>query len=161
MLDFEDYQWAKDSLKTLEFFSMCNDEEILGMVENLEKSHFKAGSTVLFQGEISNRLFLIKQGKVGIWKNVAGEKKMVAELGADKYFGEISLLTPTSATATVKAVEETFVFSLAYENLEFVFRKNPENLRAIQQKIEERRQANAQAAATPPAPPEPPPPAAQ
>ena len=43
MLDFEDYQWAKDSLKTLEFFSMCNDEEILGMVENLEKAISKPG----------------------------------------------------------------------------------------------------------------------
>lgn len=156
MLDFEDYQWAKETLKKLEFFSMCNDEEILGLVENLEKGHFKAVSTVLFQGEISNRLFLIRQGKVGIWKNVAGEKKMVAELGVDKYFGEISLLTPTSATATVKAMEETIVYSLAYENLEFVFRKNPENLRAIQQKIEERRQSQS---AAPAAPAEPTPPA--
>ncbi len=148
MLDFEDYQWAKNTLKSLDFFSHCSDEDIMALVESLEKKHFKGGSTVLFQGEISNRLYLVRTGSVGIWKTISGEKKMVAELGQDRYFGEISLLTPTSATATVKAQADCEILSLAYGNLEFVFRKSPEVLKTIEQKIMERKQA--QSAAAPP-----------
>lgn len=146
MLNVEDYQWAKEVLKKLDFFSHCTDGDILSLVENLEKNQYKPGATILFQGEISNRLYLVRTGSVGIWKTISGEKKMVAELGSDKYFGEISLMTPTSATATVKAQSEATVYSLAYENLEFIFRKNPGALQTIQQKIEERKKSQAQSA---------------
>lgn len=156
MLDFEDYQWAKEALKKMDFFSHCSDDDILTLVENLEKQHYKAGSTILFQGEISNRLYLVRSGSVGVWKSIGGQKKMVVELGESKYFGEVSLMTPTSATATVKAQQETQIFSLAYENLEFVFRKNPERLQTIQKKIEERKQNQASSSSAPP-PTSPPP----
>lgn len=149
MLDIEDYQWAKKTLKNLDFFSHCSDEDILTLVESLEHQHFKAGSTVLFQGEISNRFHIIRNGSVGIWKSVSGEKKMVAELGAEKYFGEISLMTPSSATATVKAQADSDIFSLTYENLEFIFRKNPAALQTIQKKIEERKQTQSSSSPTP------------
>ena len=112
MLDTEDYDWAKVVLKKLDFFSHCSDEDIAVLVENMDKHHYKAGSTVLFQGEISNRFYVVQEGKVGIWKSVAGEKKMVADLGPEKYFGEISLMTPTSATATVKAETDADILSL-------------------------------------------------
>ena len=131
MLDFENYQWAKAVLKGLDFFSHCSDEDILTLVENLEKHSYKAGATILFQGEISNRFYVIHSGNVGIWKSISGEKKMVAELGPDKYFGEISLMTPTSATATVKAQTDVEIFTLAYENNDFVFRNNPEALQKV------------------------------
>lgn len=141
MLDFDNYEWAKNLLKSMDFFSHCSSEDVLTLVENLEKHNYKAGSTILFQGEISNRFYIIHKGSVGIWKTIDGERKMVAELGPDKYFGEISLMTPTSATATVKAQTDAEIMSLAYENMEFVFRNNPEVLQTIQQKIEERKKA--------------------
>ena len=147
MLDLEDYQWAKGILKELDFFNHCSDEDILNLTENLEKYHYKAGATVLFQGEISNRFYVIRDGTVGIWKSVGGEKKMVAELGPGKYFGEISLMTPTSATATVKAQTEVDIVCLTFENLEFAFRKTPEELQTIQKKIEARRQSQSAAPA--------------
>lgn len=135
LLDISEYQWGMNTLKTLDFFSHCTDDDLMNLVESLEKHSYKSGATILFQGEISNRLYIIKQGSVGIWKSIAGEKKMVAELGENRYFGEISLLTPTSATATVKAHADVDIFSLAYENLEYVFRKNVEQIKIIEQKI--------------------------
>ncbi|OGR83004.1 MAG: hypothetical protein A2636_02825 [Elusimicrobia bacterium RIFCSPHIGHO2_01_FULL_64_10] len=149
MLDIDDYQWAKDILKNLDFFSHCSEEDILALVESMEKNHYKAGSTILFQGEISNRLHLVRSGSVGIWKSASGQKTLVAELGPGKYFGEISLMTPISATASVKAKDETEILSLSYESLEFAFRKHPEEMKIIQKKIEERMQSRQ--AAPPPA----------
>src|SRR3989344_2229978 len=84
MLDIEDYQWAKKALRSLDFFSHCSDEDILSLVENLEKLSYKTDSTILFKGEISNHFYLVHSGTVGIWKVVDGEKKLVAELGPGK-----------------------------------------------------------------------------
>ena len=146
MLDFEDIKWAREVLKELEFFSGCSGEDILTLVENFEKHHYKAGSTILFMGEISNRFYVIRKGSVGIWKSVEGERKMVAELGEKRYFGEISLMTPSSATATVRAQTDAEVLSIAFENFEFAFRNNPDQIQAIKDKIEERKKALSSAA---------------
>ncbi|OGR84759.1 MAG: hypothetical protein A2901_05650 [Elusimicrobia bacterium RIFCSPLOWO2_01_FULL_54_10] len=141
MLDMEDAKWAKAALKEMEFFSNCSDEDLLTLIDNFEKAHYKSEATILFHGEISNRFYVVCKGSVGIWKNVAGSKQKVAELGERKYFGEISLMTPSSATATVKAQTDVDVLSISYENFEFAFRNNPEQLKAIQKKIEEKKQS--------------------
>ena len=146
MLDFEDIKWAREVLKELDFFSECSGEDILTLVENFEKNQYKAGSTILFLGEISNRFYVVRRGSVGIWKSMNGERKMVAELGEKRYFGEISLMTPSSATATVRAQTDAEVLSIAFENFEFAFRNNPDQLQAIQDKIEERKKALSEAA---------------
>lgn len=140
MLELEDEVWAGKTLKSLDFFIGCSDKDITSLVENMDKSHYKGEATILFSGEFSNRFFLIKKGSVGIWKSVDGEKKMVADLGEGKYFGEISLMTPSGATATVKALSDCEVLTLTFENFEIAFKDNPDRLKAIQRKIEERKQ---------------------
>ena len=112
MLDVEDYQWIKGTLKKLDFFGHCSDENVMEIAESMEHSHYKAGQKILMQGEFSDRLYLIKSGTVDILKKVGEDHKKVAELGTEKYFGEISLLTPSSATATVKAKTATGSFKI-------------------------------------------------
>jgi CRP/FNR family transcriptional regulator len=155
MLDLKNIQWANEVLRGLDFFAHCSDEDIVTLVEHLENNVYKQGGTILFQGEISNRFFIVHQGTVGVYKSVQGQKNRVALLEAGKYFGEISLMTPTSATATVKAETAVEIFSLAYEHMEFVFRKDPEALKRIQQKIEERRIEMSSVSAVPAVPPAP------
>ena len=74
MLDIEDHKWAKEALKNMEFFEHCSEKEILALTENLEKSRQKAESQILFMGEISNRLYIVQSGKVGVWKPLGGRK---------------------------------------------------------------------------------------
>jgi len=139
MLDFEDILWTKEVLKEIDLFLECSSESIATLVENFEKINYKAGAVILFQGEISNRFYVIRRGAIGIWKNVNGEKKKVAELCEKFYFGEISLMTSSCATATVRAQTDAEVLSIDFENFEFTFRNNPDQIKAIQKKIEERK----------------------
>ncbi|OGR87322.1 MAG: hypothetical protein A3A86_04185 [Elusimicrobia bacterium RIFCSPLOWO2_01_FULL_60_11] len=67
-------------------------------------------------------------------------------MGEKRYFGEISLMTPSSATATVRAQTDAEVLSIAFENFEFAFRNNPDQIQAIKDKIEERKKALSSAA---------------
>ncbi len=144
MLGFDDEIWAKNSLRGMEFFSHCAEDDILTLLENLEKTSYKAGAVILFQGEISNRFFIVRRGSVGIWKSAGGEKKMVAELEEGKYFGEISLMTPSGANATVKAQTDCEVLFLTSESFESAFVNDSEGLKTIQKKIEDRKLALSQ-----------------
>jgi len=139
MLDFEDILWTNEVLKEIDLFSGCSNDTFSALVENFEKIHYKAGATILFLGEISNRFYVIRKGVIGIWKNVNGERKKVVDLGEKNYFGEISLMTSSCATATVKAQTDAEVLSISFESFEFAFRNNPDQIKIIKKNIEERK----------------------
>lgn len=138
LLDDNDLQWAKQALRKTEIFSICSDEELALLLNGLEKEHYRAGSTILFQGEISSRLYLVESGKVSVWARKNKEKTKVAELDAGSYFGEISLLTPQAANASIKAESETEIVMLPGEIVGKLINKNPALSNAIKHKIEER-----------------------
>ena len=37
MLDIEDFKWAKDALKKLDFFSHCSEEDLVTLAEGMEE----------------------------------------------------------------------------------------------------------------------------
>lgn len=102
-LDPKDYPATLDFLRNLNFLQGAADADLRGILIRLQQQSFPAGRTILFQGEIANQLFMIRGGGVVISTNNKGSRLILAELKAPAYFGEISLLRPTSATATVVA----------------------------------------------------------
>lgn len=141
----QDVQWAHETIGKTGLFSTCSDAEVQQLLSGLEKEQYRANQTVLFQGEISSRLCLVKSGLVSIWVRAGKDKNKVAELGPNSYFGEISLLTPRAATATVKAEAETEVIFLPGEVVQALVKKNPVLSDAINKKIEERLQSQKKA----------------
>ncbi|MEW6040760.1 MAG: cyclic nucleotide-binding domain-containing protein, partial [Elusimicrobiota bacterium] len=99
------------------------------------------GQTILFQGELANTLHLIYEGTVSILVSSKGERKKVAELTSGNYFGEISLIEPTSAKATVRAETACSIYAISSDNFYKIVNKHPESLDLIKQKIAERKQA--------------------
>lgn len=105
-LDPKEYVATLTLLKKIDFLSDVPEAELKNALFSLQKQTFKPNKTILFQGEIANRLFIIRQGSVVITTKSKGEKLTLAELQAGAYFGEISLLRPTSATATATAGDQ-------------------------------------------------------
>lgn len=141
----QDLQWAREIIKKVELFVTCSDEEIEELVNGLDKVSYNQGSTILFQGEISSKLCLVQNGKVSVNVRKGKEKNKVAELGQGAFFGEISLLRPQAATATIKAEETTDVLFLPGEVVQAMVNKNSELSEAINKKIEERLEKSRQA----------------
>ncbi|MFN0118427.1 MAG: cyclic nucleotide-binding domain-containing protein [Elusimicrobiota bacterium] len=102
-LNPKDYVSALEILKKIDFLSGVSEDELKDILFSLQKQTFEPARTILFQGEIANRLFIISKGSVSITTKSKGSKINLAELNTNNYFGEISLLTPTSATATATA----------------------------------------------------------
>jgi CRP-like cAMP-binding protein len=134
----QDLSWAKETIAKTGLFATCSEAENNELLGGLEKQHYNGGSTILFQGEISSRLCLVENGKVAIFVRKGKEKTKVAELEKNSYFGEISLLTPRAATATVKAETDADIIFLSGEVVQALVKKNPVLAEMINKRIEER-----------------------
>ena len=69
------------------------------LARGLEPLEVPAGATVVEQGDVGDRYFVIESGEV----EVVGDGRVVATLGPGQGFGEIALLRQVRRTATVRA----------------------------------------------------------
>ena len=74
----------------------------------------QAGEVVVKEGDPGRSMFVVLEGRVAVArKSEGGEPKVVGQLGAGEFFGELALLTGTARTATVVAVEDAVVLELS------------------------------------------------
>ena len=73
----------------------------------MQTVEFKAGETIITQGEAGDTAFLIISGSVEVSIGTGGEAKSVGPLAAGDVFGEMSLIDPGPRSATVKATTTT------------------------------------------------------
>jgi MFS family permease len=69
------------------------------LARGLEPLEVPAGATVVAQGDVGDRYFVIESGEV----EVVGDGRVIATLGPGQGFGEIALLHQVRRTATVRA----------------------------------------------------------
>ena len=130
---------AEELLKSVSLFEKCSDEEIRKLVLGMRPQLFDKGETILFQGIISNQLFLVSAGSVSVFSRKEKITRFIASLERGAYFGEISLVKNCAATATVKAnVRETEVYTLDYDVIKEVLQSNPDVKADLESKIIER-----------------------
>lgn len=145
-LNPKEYAATLTLLKQIDFLQGVPEDELKNVLFSLQKQNFGADKKILFQGEIANRLFIIRQGKVIISTRNKGAKLVLAELIAPMYFGEISLLRPMSATATATAGEEgADVIILTHDSLTELSKKIPDIEQRIQKIIDSRLSSKQQA----------------
>jgi CRP-like cAMP-binding protein len=87
-----------------------------------EQLPFKKGQTVIFQGVTVDGLHVVAAGKVSVLIRPDKKKEavQVAQLGPGEVFGETSLVEFTTASATIKSLEDNTLLFMIPEAL---FRK--------------------------------------
>ena len=79
---------------------------------------FRRGDIVFAEGESGDALYVVIDGKVKIFRTSPdGRENMLAVLGPGEMFGELSLFDPGPRTATVAAITDCALTSLAHEML--------------------------------------------
>lgn len=79
---------------------------------------FRRGDIVFAEGEAGDALYVVIEGKVKIFRTSPdGRENMLAVLGPGEMFGELSLFDPGPRTATVAAITDCALASLAHEAL--------------------------------------------
>jgi putative peptide zinc metalloprotease protein len=83
------------------------------LLARLDDESFEPGATMIRQGEVGERLYVIREGRVEVLRAEPGQAaRRVAELGPGDFFGEIALLISCPRTATVRALTPVRAWSL-------------------------------------------------
>jgi thioredoxin-dependent peroxiredoxin len=76
---------------------------------------FKAGDTIISEGEDGNTAFLIVSGSVEVSVGQKANAKTVGTLSAGEVFGEMCLIEPGPRSATVKALTDAECIATSYD----------------------------------------------
>jgi CRP-like cAMP-binding protein len=87
---------------------------------------YQAGEVLFREGESGEVMFVIQSGTVRITKEVAGEQKALAVLGAGEFLGEMAILNGKPRTATATVVDTARCLLIEAKTLEAMVAKNAE-----------------------------------
>ncbi|MEX1104550.1 MAG: cyclic nucleotide-binding domain-containing protein [Dehalococcoidia bacterium] len=111
-----------DSLARVPLFKDLN-KSALGRLERVMRERtFKAGDTIVSQGDEGVGFYLITAGKV----EVTRDGMSLATLSTDDWFGEQALLDNYRRSATVKALEDTKTLAVMRSDFVAELRNNPD-----------------------------------
>lgn len=99
-------------------FSKLSPERQRWLCEKVEELDVSAGTIILHQGDIGDKCYLIRSGKIEIFaKELDGSSHSLAILKPPSLFGEATLITQLPRNATAHAVEDSQLLTLSYQYL--------------------------------------------
>jgi EAL domain-containing protein (putative c-di-GMP-specific phosphodiesterase class I)/CRP-like cAMP-binding protein len=106
------------------------------MVTSSARVWFKAGETIMRQGEPGNSAYIIESGRVEIlFEKPDGRMQCVGTRGSDTMIGEMALVDDAPRTATVRAIEDCTLLEISKEDFSRRLRQADPVLRMTAQVI--------------------------
>ncbi|MDE2293045.1 MAG: cyclic nucleotide-binding domain-containing protein [Elusimicrobia bacterium] len=138
-MPFEDTIFLKTSVDVLSFF---DPEQLRRVTPDIDHTSYAPGETVIFKGQITEGFYIVKKGRVAVTVKPkgGGEAPPPVELKAGDFFGEMSLLEDTAATASVKALDAgTEVLTIPSASFQKLLEMQPLLKQGLLAKIKARR----------------------
>ncbi len=129
-----------ESLNRVSIFAPLADDETEQLANASTSRVYAPGEAIVRKGKEGNSMFVILRGSVKVQIPENSYQKTIGKLGANDFFGEMSLLTGEPRTASVIAEEETEVLQIKKEALKPILENNPDLVQTICELIEERRE---------------------
>ena len=102
---------GSDLLRGIPIFAPLPQSAIESLARHLVHEDAVAGTPILREGESADRFLIIRSGRVAVTQ----DGQHLLDEGPGEFFGEIGLLRDVPRTATVTAVEDTELWSVARE----------------------------------------------
>jgi CRP-like cAMP-binding protein len=99
------------------------DSEALGKV--LAPATFKAGETLMAQGSHTDTMYLVERGLLSVFIEAGDQQLILGQARSGMVVGEIAMIEPGPASATVSALEDTAVLSLGHEGYQRLLADSP------------------------------------
>jgi ABC-type lipoprotein export system ATPase subunit len=116
-------------------------DQMTWVARQLERQTFEGGATIVNQGDMADRFFIITRGEVEIvLPHPDGQEIVVDRLQRGQYFGEVGLLSGGTRTATARAAPETEVevASLSRDDFSRLMQDSNETRDVMEQITQER-----------------------
>ena len=129
----------EDIIESSHLFKSLGDEGRRELIESGYVVSYDAGQLMLEQGQVGSTMYLIMQGSVSIETDRgAGSSIHLAELGRGACIGEVSVLTGSPRTASVKAIDAVKVVAFEKHRVQRVIDAHPKVRALLETMIEGR-----------------------
>ena len=108
-------------------FAGLSADEVLPIATITEQKSFPAGEVIFKEGAAGEHLYLISRGRVEVLR----DDKHLNELGVGECFGEMALLDSAPRSATVRALDDVSLVTIAREDFMDLLDVYPAIARAI------------------------------
>jgi small-conductance mechanosensitive channel/CRP-like cAMP-binding protein len=136
----EDYAERIDALSRVDVFRALDGGRIDRLSRRLRHVVFGPGEVILRQGDPGDSLYVIRSGRVAVRIGVLGAAKEVATLGEGQFFGEMSLMTGESRTATIVATSHVDCFIVDKHAFQEIIEDKPDLAATISEILTRRQQ---------------------
>mgnify|MGYP001826819575 FL=1 len=99
---------------------------------------FPAGTTLYYAGAPAESLYLIREGRVRLWKRSRGVERTTGVFDAGDLVGEEALVEGAQRTATAEAIEPVTALVIESDTFRALTRKRPALADAVMQQLVER-----------------------
>lgn len=105
-------------MKDLDIFESLNEEEKEQVTKIAQAKSYKKGDTIFSEGETADTIYLVRAGRVLLYKLSEDGKEIVLDiLQVDDIFGENTILDDVQHTMNAKALEDIFVCTCSRNDL--------------------------------------------
>src|SRR5213596_3685224 len=138
----EEQAEAISILREEPLFECLSDAQIDNLVKEASLNYFGRGERVIQEGADGDSMFVLVRGAARVWVSKNGTSIPVATLSAGDCFGEMSLLTGESRTATVQAESDCYVLEIGKPVMAEVIRDSPDCLERLSELLARRKLEN-------------------
>jgi CRP/FNR family transcriptional regulator len=113
-------------LSRMEILEPLSDEDLRGLLRRSRDIHLKSGETFFTPEDTSEKLFILKKGRVRIFKTSDGRQLTLAEIDAGTIFGEMALTAQRLRGSYAQAMEPSILISMSRADLEHIIEEKPQ-----------------------------------
>lgn len=116
-----------DYLRNTPVFSGLDDTELGEIVPLVVKRKLKNGTVIFHEGDPGSAFFLVKQGRVKIYKAAPdGREQVISILGDGQIFGDVPVFDGGPYPATAATMVETEIYQVKRDEFEEFLRRHPD-----------------------------------
>ncbi|QEK12395.1 Crp/Fnr family transcriptional regulator [Crassaminicella thermophila] len=124
---------------TVNIFSNLSKNDLMKIVFKTGHQTYNKGDTLFYEGEKANKLFVINEGKVKLFKYTKdGKEQILHILSSGDFFGELNLFKEGEYSFNAKALEPVKLCTLTKEAMKEIVMEKPEIALKILEEIGER-----------------------
>jgi len=114
-------------LKKIPLFSQLSESDLRKLEKITKERFYKKGSIIITEGNIGGAVYIIKKGKVKIYKTSSDGREIILDIKDDnKIFAEVTLFSGGKNPASVSAIEDCFIYSIKNSDIEELIKMNPD-----------------------------------
>jgi ABC-type multidrug transport system fused ATPase/permease subunit len=134
------------SLARVGLFAHARADTLESVAARLRRERFPAGTDVVRQGDLGDRLYVIESGDLHVLVEDGAGARRVNTLYPGDWFGELALTSDAPRSATVRAATDADLYALRREDFNALLGSDAGLAAAVEDAFEERRAAYAFAA---------------